>query len=147
MKNLIRFSYLLLIIGFGACQSFDDGGLVSKADNRLVNSWALQSYLLNGTDATSSINISDLKEIYHEDGTYERSYTDKDGAPFTESGVYELPDKADVINISSVSSLELSDQNSTVSSDHYNIKRLKKDEYWYSYTNGGATHEFHFILQ
>jgi len=142
-----KISYLFLVIILSSCSTFPDGGLIGKADNRIVNSWKLQSYLLDGVEATNTLLIGSLEEVYKEDGTYMRSYIDEDGLPFDESGHWELQDKSESIDISGVSSLELSDQNSTVSSDHYNIKKMKKDEYWYEYTNGGATHEFRFVLQ
>ena len=145
MKNLIKLTAFVLFISFVSCQKFADGGLVKKADTRITNTWKLQSYLVDGVDATQSLLISNLIETYSEDGTYSRSYNDTDGAAFDEAGRWNLPDKAEVIDITGVSSLELSDQHSTVSSDHYNINRMKKDEYWYSYTNGGAIHEFRFV--
>ena len=142
--NVVKLTILSVFIVLTSCQKFDDGGLVNKADARIINSWKLQSYLVDGVESTSSLLISGLQEIYKEDGTYSRSYIDTDGAPFEESGHWLLPDKAESVDISGVSSLEISDEHSTLSSDHYNIMRMKKEEYWYSYTNGGATHEFHF---
>jgi len=142
-----KVSYLLLIIALASCSKFPDGGLIGKADNRIVNSWKLQTYLLDGVEATNTLIISNLEEVYQADGTYKRSYIDKDGLPFDEIGQWDMPNKSESVDISSVSSLELSDQNSTVSSSSYIIKRMKKDEYWYEFTNGGATHEFRFILQ
>ena len=144
MKKL---AFLLLIIIVGSCSKFPDGGRVNKADQRIVNSWKLQTYLLDGVDATSTLLISGLEEVYQEDGVYSRSYIDTDGLLFEESGSWNLPDKSEQVDISGVSSLELSDMHSTVSSDYYNIKKLTKDEFWYEYTNGGATHEFRFVLQ
>ncbi|MDH5474937.1 MAG: hypothetical protein OEX22_04540 [Cyclobacteriaceae bacterium] len=143
MKKLF---YLLLVIVLSSCSKFTDGGLISKADKRIVNSWKMQSYLLDGVDQTSTLLISGLEEVYKEDGSYMRSYIDKDGLAFEEIGDWELPDKSESINITSVSSLELSDQHSTVSSNQYNVKKMTKDEFWYEFTNGGATHEFRFVL-
>ena len=145
MKTLVNFFALSLLITISSCQKYADGGLVSKGDNRIVNTWKLSSYTLDGEDATSTLLIQNLQEAYADDGTYSRSYTDKDGAHFEEVGNWNLPDKAEEIDINGVSSLELSDAHSTVSSDYYIIKRMKKDEYWYEYTNGGATHQFRFV--
>jgi len=145
MKNLMKLTVFVLFISFVSCQKFADGGLVKKADTRILTTWKLQSYLVDGVEATQTLVISGLNETYNDNGTYSRSYTDSDGLPFDESGQWNLDDKSEIVDISGVSSLELSDQHSTVSSDHYNINRMKKDEYWYSYTNGGATHEFRFV--
>lgn len=147
MKNFRILTFLSVIFFFSACQKFDDGGLIRKADDRLINTWKLQAYYLDGVEATSSLLISNLEETYTSDGSYERSYYDKDNMLFTETGRFVLPDKATQIDISGVSSLELTDANSTVSSDYYTIKRMKNDEFWYSFENGGAVHEFRFIQQ
>lgn len=145
MKTLTKFFALSLLVTLSSCQKFADGGLVSKGNKRIVDTWKLSSYTVDGVDATSTLLISNLQEAYADDGTYSRSYTDKDGAYFEEAGDWNLPDKAEEVDISGVSSLELSEAHSTVSSDHYIIIRLKKDEYWYEYTNGGATHQFRFV--
>jgi hypothetical protein len=147
MKKLTILTTLALAAFFVSCQTFDNGGLVKKADDRLLTTWRLQAYYLNGADSTASLLISDLVETYSSDGTYIRSYYDKDELYFTESGQFNLPDKATEIDISGVSSLELTQAHSTVSSDHYIISRMKKDEFWYSYENGGAKHEFRFKQQ
>ena len=145
MKNLMKLTAFVIVLSLASCQKFADGGLVKKADTRILTTWKFQSYLVNGVVATQTLVISGLTETYNDNGTYSRSYNDSDGLPFDESGQWNLDDKSEIVDISGVSSLELSDQHSTVSSDHYNILRLKSDEYWYSYENGGATHEFHFV--
>ena len=38
-----------------------------------------------------------------------------------------------VISLSGVGSIELTDETSTVSTSEYNIIKLKKKEFWYSY--------------
>lgn len=47
--------------------------------------------------------------------------------------------------ISGVSSIEITEAAGTVSSAHYNVLKLNEDEFWYSFTNGGATHEFRLV--
>jgi len=129
----------------GSCKKYDQGGLMGKAEKRVKQQWKLESYYLDGNDATSSLLISTLVEEYKEDGSYVRSYIDKDGNPFTETGQWSLDADKDKISIMSVSSLELSAEHSTISTSSYDILRLKKKEFWYSYSNGGATHEFRMI--
>jgi hypothetical protein len=81
-------------------------------------------------------------EVYR---TITRSYTDPNGDPFSESGNWSFDNDKMQINLTGVGSIELTNQTSTVSSSDYNIIRLKKDELWYYYENGGSRHEFHLI--
>lgn len=142
---------VLIIAGmmalFSSCQKYADGGLKGKAEKRIQNSWTLDTYLRNGTDETSLMLISQYVETYTESGQYSRSYRDDDGDLFSEQGDYRFTSEQD-LDISGVSSIEdFSNNNSTLSSSTYLILRLKKDEYWYSFENGGDTHEFRFIKQ
>lgn len=50
------------------------------------------------------------------------------------------------ININNIGSLELTDETTTVSASDYNILKLKDGELWYSFENGGDTHEFRLSL-
>jgi len=119
---------------------------VSKADKRLsAHTWKLEKYLRNGNDETSQLLISNFTENFAENGTITRSYTDPNGDPFSESGNWSFDNDKMQINLTGVGSIELTNQTSTVSSSAYNIIRLKKDELWYYYENGGSRHEFHLI--
>jgi len=141
----------MLIIGIATvfitgCKKYDEGGLISKAEKRLTaNTWKLDKYLRNGNDETSQLLISDFTEAFSEGGTLTRSYTDKVGDAFSETGEWTFDNNKQQINITGVGSIELTDQTSTVSTSDYNIIKLKKDELWYSYENGGDSHEFRFI--
>jgi len=141
----------MLIIGIATvfitgCKKYDEGGLISKAEKRLTaNTWKLDKYLRNGNDETSQLLISDFTEAFSESGTLTRSYTDKVGDAFSETGEWTFDNNKQQINITGVGSIELTDQTSTVSTSDYNIIKLKKDELWYSYENGGDSHEFRFI--
>ena len=64
MKNVVKIAILSIFIGLTSCQKFDDGGLVTKADARIINSWELQSYWVDGVESTSSLLISNLQETY-----------------------------------------------------------------------------------
>ena len=141
----------MLIIGIATvfltgCKKYDEGGLISKAEKRLTaNTWKLDKYLRNGNDETSQLLISDFTEAFSEGGTLTRSYTDKDGDAFSETGEWTFDNDKQQINLTGVGSIELTDETSTVSTSDYNIIKLKKDELWYSYENGGDSHEFRFI--
>ena len=145
MRNLLKATVIVFFAGLFSCQTFDNGGLVKKAEERVQNTWVLESYLRNGVDETNTLMISDLEERYDQEGNYSRSYIDTDQSEFSETGSWDFLEDEKELSISGVSSLPLSDLHSTVSSDYYTVLKLKKDQYWYSYTNGGDTHEFHFV--
>lgn len=147
MKTKIQttLAIVIMMISFGACSKYDEGGLVKNAEKKLKKSWKLDAYLLDGNDATSTLVIQNYIEEYEENGDYVRSYIDKDGNSFSETGTWSFDSEKENIRIMSVSSLELSDANSTVSTSDYEIVRLKKKELWYKYSNGGNLHEFHLI--
>ncbi len=150
MKTIKLISILILsslmFTGINSCGKYQDGpalSLVSK-EKRVVNSWKLEKYYWNGTDATNSLLISNYTEEYSDIGIFNYSYTDKDGELETASGTWEFDDNKENIRISGVSSIELTDENSTVTNTECQILRLKSDELWYSFENGGDIHEFRF---
>lgn len=137
---------LITSVSLISCNKYENGGLLASADVNLKNTWKLESYIWDGIESTNSLLIQNYIEEYQENGNYVRSYIDDDGENFSETGTWEFDSDKLNIRIMSVSSLELTDENSTVSSSDYEIIKLKKDELWYRYENGGNTHEFHFIL-
>lgn len=151
MKTMKKTISSLLILGLAVtfmtgCQKYDEGGLVSKAEKRLTaQEWKMDKYMRNGNDETSQLLISNFTESFTESGTLSRSYTDKDGDPFSETGTWTFDNDKQQINLTGVGSIELTDETSTVSSSDYNIVKLTKEELWYSYENGGDSHEFHLI--
>ena len=151
MKTMNKTIGGLLILGLAVifmtgCKKYDEGGLIGKADKRLTaNTWKLEKYLRNGNDETSSLLISNFTEQFQDGGTLIRSYTDKDGDAFSETGSWQFDNDKQQINLTGVGSIELTNQTSTVSTSDYNIIKLKKKELWYSYDNGGDSHEFHLI--
>lgn len=142
---LSKLILLLLIVGTYSCKKYDDGGLLNNAEKKLKTSWKLNSYYLDGIDATNTLIIKNYKEEYKSNGDYVRSYVDSDNELFSEIGTWSFDSEKENIRIMGVSSLELSDENSTVSTSDYIIVKLKKKELWYKYENGGAMHEFHLI--
>lgn len=72
---------------------------------------------------------------------------DKDGDFFSKTGTWEFDDSKDNLRIKEVSSIELTDKNSTVTNTDNTILRLKKNELWYQFENGGDLHEFHFVTK
>ena len=142
----ILFVAVLSMIVLSGCKKYENGGLVSKAEKRLSGTqWKLDKYLWNGTDQTSTLLITNYVETYNDGGAYTRSYNDSNGDPFSETGSWAFNSDKMSLDIGSVSSLPLTPQNSTVSATKYDVLRLKKDEFWYTFTNGGDTHEFRFV--
>jgi len=145
--NILILIAAVLIVG-SACEKFSDGGPIRNADKNLQNSWELQKYNRNGTDETSLIFISGYSEEYSGGGVYSRNYINKNSELVTETGNWELESDNMTIHISNVSSIQdFSENNSTLSSSTYIISKLKKDEFWYYFENGGDTHLFKFILK
>lgn len=137
----------MAVTTFTSCKKYEDGGPLNKAKKNLTSSWKLDNYFLNGTEATSSLLISGLTEEYTENGSYIRSYVDKDGDFFSETGDWQFDDKKTNIDVSGIGSLELSNNNSSVSASDYTTLRLKNEELWYYFENGGDLHEFHFVTK
>jgi len=145
--TVLVFALTLVVASIPACKKYEDGpGLSFRSKTkRLVNNWKLDKYLWNGSDKTSSLLITNYTEEYTEDGTYSRSYNDDDGDPFSDTGNWEFDDEKDNILIKGVSSIELTDENSTVTNTKVTILKLKKKELWYHFENGGDDHEFHLV--
>lgn len=141
MKRLILIAFAA--IAMLSCEKYEEGGLKSKAEKRLSEGeWSLSSYLRNGTDETSLLVIFAYKETYNSDGTYSRTFTDEEGEIEVDAGQWQMDSNNDQIDISNIGSLELTDETNTVSASDYNILKLKDGELWYSFENGGDTHEF-----
>lgn len=135
----------LIAITIYSCKKYDEGGLISKTENNLKQTWTLQKYLRNGTDETSLIYIKNYEEKYSGSDNYSRTYIDKDNKNVSENGTWKFDKGQKKLYISGVSSIEITDKTGTVSSSYYNILKLDKTEYWYYYTNGSDRHEFRLI--
>ncbi len=146
--------YLLLLITislfFWGCKKYEDGPFFTlvSAQSRLVNhQWALDQYLRNNVDETSYIVINTITylETYGKDGTYTVSYYDDSNKSINESGKWEFENKKDGLHLSGISSYSkfCSTYSYSLSSSHVTILKLTKDEYWYTFEDGGDTHELH----
>jgi hypothetical protein len=141
MKKLLLLAFTTVLML--SCEKYEEGGLKRKAEDRLSeNEWSLSAYLRNGTDESNSLLISGYTESYSSDGSYTRTYTDEDNQIEVESGQWQMDSDNDQIDISNIGSLELTEETNTVSASDYNILKLKDGELWYSFQNGGDTHEF-----
>lgn len=129
-----------------SCKKFNQGGLVSKTSKNLEDkTWKLDKYYRDGVDETTMLLITNFEETFNNDGSLMRSYTDNDGEQVSETGKWTSQKDDKLLKISDVGSIDLLDEISTVSSSEYNILKLKKDEFWYTYDNGGSTHEFRMV--
>ena len=135
----------LLAISINSCTKFDEGGLISATEKNLQTGWALSKYLRNGTDETSLLLIKNYEESYGDNGSYSRSYVDKKGQSKSETGTWKFDKGQKKLNISNVSSVEITAKAGTVSSSYYNIIKLDNSEFWYYFTNGADKHEFRLL--
>lgn len=136
----------LLIIFTSSCKKYEEGGLISKAEKRLTSTtWKLKKYIRNGNDETSALLITNYTEVYNDNGSLKRSFIDADNENESQSGTWTLIDDNANLKIDGVGSIEMTSQSGTVSSSEYVILRLVKDEFWYSFDNGGDTHEFRLV--
>ena len=145
MKKILQFALLSLLIL--SCKKFEEGGLVNKTKKRLsAQTWVLSKYLRNGVDETNLVLFINYEEKYtgEESGSFTRTYIDKNGDNKMESGSWFFEKEKKQLNISGISSLEITSETGTVSSTYYNILKLDKKEFWYYYENGGDRQEFHF---
>ena len=145
---------LLIIAGLmtatlDSCKKYEDGPAISfrSKKKRVVNTWRLDKYYWNGIEATSSLLIAGYTEEYTDNGSYSRSYIDKDGDFFSETGKWDFDSDKDNLVINGVSSIELTDKNSTVTNTNSTILKLKQNELWYQFQNGGDLHEFQFVTK
>lgn len=136
---------LLSVLVLASCKKYDDGGTKARAEKNIKKSWKLDAYYMNGTNNTSSLLISNFVETYNDDGSYTRSYIDASGNAKDEAGTWTLDNDKSVINVSGTGSIELTNETSTVSASDYTILKLKKNELWYEFENGGNVHEFRLI--
>lgn len=128
-----------------SCNKYDNGGSKARAEKNIKKTWKLEAYYLDGVDQTQNLLISNFIETFNDDGTYTRNYTDGSGDQQEDLGNWVLDNEKSTINVSGTGSYELTNETSTVSASDYIILKLKKDELWYQFTNGGSTHEFHLI--
>jgi hypothetical protein len=142
--KILRILVLTVFILSG-CEKYEAGGLISKTEQNLVKTWKLQQYLRNNTDVTSTILISNYEETYQSDKNHPRSYTNKDKRNITETGSWKLDTEQRIIQISGVSSIEITTQSGTISASNRTITKLTDNEFWYTFVNGSDKHEFRLV--
>ena len=141
MKMLFVMTVLFLM----GCEKYESGGLISKTEKNIVKTWTLQKYLRNNTDVTSTILISNYEEVYQSNKTYLRSYINKDKRSISETGAWKLDTEQRIVQISGVSSIDITTQTGTISASNRTITKLTDNEFWYIFVNGSDKHEFRLI--
>ena len=144
-KSISKILLIAMVAVFTGCSKFEEGGLVKKADENIPGTWTLSQYQRNGVDETDSIQVSNFTETYSENGAFLRSYNHTGGTE-TEDGTWSINDDNEDIHLSDVSSINnFSTHHSTLSTSAVHVLKLTEDELWYTFDNGGDTHEFHFV--
>ncbi len=141
----IYFCLAIFTVLLMACEKYDSGGLISKSEQNLLKTWKLQQYLRNNTDVTASILISNYEETYQANNSHPRTYTNKDKRNISETGTWKLDTEQRIIQISGVSSIEITTQSGTISASNRTITKLTSTEFWYTFVNGSDKHEFRLI--
>jgi PBP1b-binding outer membrane lipoprotein LpoB len=146
MKKLtINILFSMLVLFFASCEKYEAGGLISKTEKNLFKTWKLQQYLRNNTNETASILISNYEETYSDNNVYSRIYNNKDNRVITETGSWKLDTEQKIIQISGVSSIDITTITGTISASNRTITKLTNNEFWYTFINGGDKHEFRLI--
>lgn len=148
MKNYILFAVIFSTgLIFSSCKKYENGGFKRRAEKNITKTWVIDAYLLNGVDKTSTLLITNFSETFSDGEVYKRKYNDASGDLKDETGTWTLKEDKSLINLSGPGSYELTAETSTVSASNYTIIKLKKDELWYYFENGGNKHEFHLKPQ
>ncbi len=133
MKNKVIIALASASMAFVlfSCKKYPDGPYLSihSKTERVANTWKMEQVLINGTDVTSTyVNIS-YSETYDKNGNYSWSSSLGGG-----SGKWAFENDKTQIKRNGVSG-----QNS----EDLTILKLKETSFWYKFTDGSDTYEFH----
>jgi len=140
------FIAILIIITattFTSCKKYEEGpsfSILSKKA-RLVNTWQLEKWFLNGIDQTSLLMMS-VSVIYLEitkNGNYTNTIIEKDGTVNSENGTWTWADKKASVILSPASSAD----------PPYEIKILKlmNNELNFETILSNETQKFHYVTK
>lgn len=146
MKKIVQVLCLsIVVIAFNSCDKYDEGGAKKKSTANLTNVWEIESYMQDGTDKTSELLITNFNETFADNGTYARFYSNGAGDEISETGSWTLVEDNANVNFSGGGTYDLTTGVSGVSTSTYVILKLTKKKFWYSFTAGTISHEFHMI--
>ena len=142
MKTLKLMGAAMLLTGIlmTSCKKFDDGGKIKKAEKNIKNTWKLEAYDVGGTAVTSDLLIQSFTEVYNEDGSYIRTYSDSAGAAFSDTGTWALTSDNLMVNLNGVGGMMITDSITVDTISSVTILQLEKDEFKYSFSDNGLIH-------
>lgn len=134
MKNVKFLSLIILAITvLYSCAKYDEGSnftlLTAKA--RMVNTWTMTKYEVNGSDETS--NTPGLEVVFSKDNTFKRTFNV--GFLVSDTGTWGF------LNTKASISLVKSDGSSEI----YDIIQLKNKHLKVKRTDGSTTYDYTFI--
>lgn len=124
---------MIVLVIMSACNKYPEGpGLsIRSRAGRVANEWKMEKVMMNGVDVTSSFTNISYTETYDKDGNYSYASTVGSG-----SGKWAFQNNDTEIKRNGVSGQSTVDMT---------ILRLKQKSFWYKFTDGGDTFEFHLI--
>lgn len=87
IAKILSVATIVLLI-LSSCNRYEEGSNFSliSAKNRLVNTWTLTKYEINGSDQTA--NNPGLEVVFYKDGTFKRSFIY--GFTVTDQGAWDF---------------------------------------------------------
>ncbi len=131
-KNIL-FGIIVIASSLTSCKKYPDGPSISFRSRieRVANTWKMEQVMLNGSDVTSNFTNNNYTETYDKSENY--SYRSTVGSG---SGKWSFENNDMQIKrqgVSGQSTLDLT------------ILRLKENSFWYKYTDGNDSYEFHLV--
>jgi hypothetical protein len=131
-KNIL-FGIIVIASSLTSCKKYPDGPSISFRSRieRVANTWKMEQVMLNGSDVTSNFTNINYTETYDKSENYSYSSTVGSG-----SGKWSFENNDMQIKrqgVSGQSTLDLT------------ILRLKENSFWYKYTDGNDSYEFHLV--
>ncbi len=131
-KNIL-FGIIVIASSLTSCKKYPDGPSISFRSRieRVANTWKMEQVMLNGSDVTSTFTNINYTETYDKSENYSYSSTVGSG-----SGKWSFENNDMQIKrqgVSGQSTLDLT------------ILRLKENSFWYKYTDGNDSYEFHLV--
>ena len=131
-KNLLL-CFFVILSSLASCKKYSEGpslSLRSRAE-RVANTWKMEQVIINGSDVTTTYTGMNYTETYDKGGAY--SYNSSLGGG---SGKWAFQENDTQIKRNGVSGQPTVDMT---------ILRLKEKSFWYRFTDGKDTYEFHLV--
>lgn len=134
MKHLKLIFFSSLIVLIGACTKYEEGSNFSfiSAKNRLVNSWTLTKYEIDGAAQTINSNTG-LKMDFAKDNTFTRTWI---------VGGFQVPESGDWALVDKKLRIVLTKEDGTM--ELYTIVQLKNKDLKAKRNDNGVEHVYTF---